>query len=327
MSSNLRYTDIEDIQISRNSKSGGLNLENFNKSISKLLENDLNLLPDEDSDIPSIFERKWINNNNVAGYKLGDAVWLNTEDPVEFVNNNRSEIIQYILNNSILYNKYQTISADENICDQFIRKVALSGYDAVSAIYVLGDISSKTQLMVSKIDNNKNSPENTEYWYPFFETEDNESVYKQYLSCLDDIQNEMLSTHLSVYHFGNYNNDIKNIKLSSASDISALFLNDGLTNIPLSAKQQYISHEYNDVNTLSGFDSVELFISKKFNDKTTKWFRLWTSGYLEHGGIVDVKNPNTTDDSYAYNSSCYKVNLQWLYDSTNNYYSPKYDFK
>ena len=56
-----------------------------------------------------------------------------------------------------------------------------------------------------------------------------------------------------------------------------------------------------------------------------KWFRVWNSGKLEHGGIVkaDAAMASKMGDSLAYGSTHYKVNLAW---SDNDVKAPSYTY-
>jgi hypothetical protein len=63
-----------------------------------MIENDKKNLPSESS-VPGIWERKWINDNSRPGYKKGQAVWINTEDPAEFISKHQTDIYDYLVNN------------------------------------------------------------------------------------------------------------------------------------------------------------------------------------------------------------------------------------
>ena len=71
--------------------------------------------------------------------------------------------------------------------------------------------------------------------------------------------------------------------------------------------------------TNTGFDYVVCFHCAKFRlpsgSETIKWFRMWNSGFLEHGGIVWPEYPVAGDELVCRDSSGnpvqYKVNLAW----------------
>jgi len=78
---------------------------------------------------------------------------------------------------------------------------------------------------------------------------------------------------------------------------------------------------------MDGFDPILKFVCKKYRDNSVKWFRLWKSGFLEHGGIIDVEYPQG-DDTDEYGESkgkLFTVKLDWKYDG--NLVAPCYDFQ
>jgi len=60
---------------------------------------------------------------------------------------------------------------------------------------------------------------------------------------------------------------------------------------------------------------------KKFDGGKCKWFKIWDSGMVEHGGIVDPTDPDGTGDSSDFRR--YTVNLKWAYDGG---VAPTYDY-
>jgi len=60
---------------------------------------------------------------------------------------------------------------------------------------------------------------------------------------------------------------------------------------------------------------------KKFGDGKCKWFKIWDSGLVEHGGVVDPADPTGTGD--AADNRRYTVNLKWQYDEGT---APTYDY-
>lgn len=72
---------------------------------------------------------------------------------------------------------------------------------------------------------------------------------------------------------------------------------------------------------MTGFDHAILFISVNRANNEKQWFRLWKSGMLEHGGVVDItRNTCGTNNT---SSRLYTVNLKWTYDGKT---APVYNF-
>ena len=68
---------------------------------------------------------------------------------------------------------------------------------------------------------------------------------------------------------------------------------------------------------IQGFDFIKLFITKTLDNGTQRWFRLWNSGYLEHGGTINIKNISEFEE-ITYNGKCCKVKLNWTYQNGEN---------
>jgi len=88
----LKYNDNSDIFINRDENVTDVRL---NKSFYRLIENDQNLSPSKQSE-PQIWECRWYSDQNVRGYDKGYAVWLNTEEEKEFLDNKADDIYKYL---------------------------------------------------------------------------------------------------------------------------------------------------------------------------------------------------------------------------------------
>ena len=91
----LPYSDIKDITLNDSQK---ISIQTLNKLYSRMVENDRRNLPSE-STVPGIWEKTWLNDASRPGYRKGQAVWINTEDPVEFIASRQTEIYDYLVNN------------------------------------------------------------------------------------------------------------------------------------------------------------------------------------------------------------------------------------
>lgn len=160
----LKYK-LDDILIKDNQR---ISDKTINESFHKLIQNDHSIYSDSNIE-PRIWECRWFNHPDEPGYAQGDAFWLNTEtidDMVKFKNNH---IYNYSINNSYLkgiIKKYEENNAEIH---ELYRNI-LSGYHdniyniKLSALYEIGDITQKTQIRISKIDNNKHSIYDDNYW-------------------------------------------------------------------------------------------------------------------------------------------------------------------
>lgn len=77
----LAYNEVKDVTLNDSQK---ITIQNLNRLYSRMVENDKKNLPNE-SAAPGIWERTWLNDNSRPGYRKGQAVWINTEDPDEFI--------------------------------------------------------------------------------------------------------------------------------------------------------------------------------------------------------------------------------------------------
>lgn len=51
---------------------------------------------------------------------------------------------------------------------------------------------------------------------------------------------------------------------------------------------------------MDGLDTIKKFVCKRYGVNSVKWFRIWSSGFLEHGGIVDTQEIHGRDsDEYG----------------------------
>lgn len=244
------------------------------------------------------------------------------------MNARRGDIRKYIDGCSALKNRYQVVSSDAVREQDFISQVALSGYfdgaTRYESIYSIGDILSSVQIMTSLCADNKTDPADpamSSAWEPFFKTNSEQKLSGEIMDYLSAAFDRALVNHLSVCHL------MSDGGMLLADAVSAEYLDASLDNIPGSARQWFGSHLYrngDDREMLKGFDSVKTFVRRTFADGLVKWFRLWESGYLEHGGIIDAQRPDITEDQTAYDGDCVRVNLNWSYAGLSA--APCYDF-
>lgn len=323
----LQYTHLNQIQITEKEP---ITTSRVNGRFIQMVSNDVSIYPLNDR-LPSIWECKWYNKSTIQGYKKGDAVWLNTEDVNQFIQIHKDDILNYALNNENL--KY--IFQDTDITDQerfSLYKDILSGFVDENGIkyeplYYLGDITQPVQLRVCIDDNGGLGthalPTDDNHWCDFLSVspyEYNKKLFDdEYLNILSD----QFDKHISNYHIS-----------IPQSYLSANFLRINLDNIDYQSKKAVQKPILNMSESLSrnGFDSVKFFIRKKFYNNTYKWFRLWTSGFLEHGGTINLAQPTeyesikyqTTSDINGTSEKCYKIDLDWIFNSANK--APTYNY-
>lgn len=261
--------DLNDILIKGTQK---ITSSVLNKSFQKLLENDFSIVSPIKME-PVIWECKWFNNTNISGYSQGDVCWINTEDVDEFIENRHNVIYDYAKNNVFLKNVIEPFQANNQEINELYRNI-LSGYqDNYSSIqleplFELGNITKQSQIRISKIDNNKHSVFDDDYWMDFF-------IRDQFEDDLKTIFDESIKKHLEAYHLSCEDislSDYADYSLSNVSKIQNLqkHVCDYHTNI--NTGLDYIKSESEEYSTL---DFVEADISShKYETTTTRWYEL-----------------------------------------------------
>lgn len=265
----------------------------INSIFKKLLENDLNLCPDT-AIFPTIWECKWYNNSNIAGYNEGDLFWYNVEDPKTFIDKNHKKIYNYAKNNMYLdtiikpYNPYDLNSIK-------LYSMILSGYNfngqVLSCLYDLGHLSGNFQIKYSLKNNNKDPLSVTSSYANVFE-DDTERISSVVSSSIDDL----ILDHIQNYH--------ANSQMFTTDELIAIesdYLDSDMKNLLDNDSQNAIVGMGQQISNTVGLDYIVKFVNDKHNNK---WFRLWHSGLLEHGGIINIE---TTTDIIP-------VQLNWQYE-------------
>ena len=280
----IRYTDLEDV------KNEYVSINGVTDSYHKLIENDESLINTLQNN-PGVWECKWYNDDKIPGYQKGAAVWINTEDIDQFINTRYDDIEHYILN-SRYRGEYLSISGDAQQTMRLFKNVCIgsNGYDR---LYYLGDINQCAQIKVSILSsNNKDLPTVTSSWANAFRLSSAQSYRDIIADRMKDFLEQSLSTHIQNYHLSSM----------TMKELTSTYLLNDFSNISL--KQNLQTHNIrNRVNTMVGFDRIIMFADKKDSSGGHRWFRLWSSGYLEHGGWLAC---NGTTEVIT-------VNLSWQY--------------
>ena len=262
--------------------------------IRNLLNNDA-IIAGKFANIPKIWECTWYNDPSRDGYAAGTLCWRNIEDIRDFIYAHYSDIYGYVYENPHVLTKPPKIESivqlnDPETYDDYVN--CLTGWvnqqrttEPLSMLYDIGDISKPPQVYVSLIDNNKCVLDDMLAWKPILVTE--RPIYKELSSHGYDIITYAMRKHLSNYHMGNAPEGA-NLNLQA-------YLNTSLNNFkfPFNYYINPLDQTINGMDWPIKFVEKPLVFSERGFDLSDtivehQWFRLWKSGYLEHGGTVDI---------------------------------------
>lgn len=277
-----------------------ISLNGVSQSFKRMMENDNEILKNVGSDI-NVWECRWYNNNKISGYPKGHAVWINTENVDQFIRNKYSDIEQYILNSQYV-GMYSNISSNTSLTTELFRNICL-GTNGYEQLYYLGDILQPVQIRVSLVDNNKELPSNSLYWADSLRlSSENDYISKITKKTVDNV-NDLIYNHNVNYHLSGM----------TVNQLTSTYLKTDFSNI--SQRQSYITHSLRGRKNIDyGFDSIVKHIYVTESNRKV-WFKLWSSGLLEHGGIIKI------NDESEYIS----INLNWKYQ--NEKVAPVYDYQ
>lgn len=317
-----------------------LNTKILNQSFVKLVDNDQQILP-EHNYIPQIWENKWFNDNSIGGYFRGDAVWRNIVSLDKFVESYYKLIHKYAKENRILNGYLSSVDEYENEIHKY--KNIISGYgeyvpscdidgniipnsnywaQKLPMLFDCGDLSAdaNVEIFISLIDNNKEYLSNSNAWANIILS--NENAISTYISTEISI---LMDKHLKDYHLNG---------ISTEQQFSDIILKSDFSNFNISALYNaYQITNHDDYINDQGFDYVMSF--KKDNSTKTiingitydiyRWCRLWHSGHLEHGGIIEIPKGGSEHDLSNYVLS---IDFSWVnsneliydYNQTSSFY-------
>lgn len=278
----------DQINITSNSK--------LDKIFNQFIDNDL-FIYGNFAKIPKFWFCRWYNDSRIKGYNRGDFFWVNTADINTFLNDNAKQIQAYANANPFIINKLPDWNQNNgNIVNLYLD--VLSGYSENSmlaaplpALWELGNLSGSSQLYVSLVDNNKKPLLDENYWKPFLVSE----IDKDGRSTLEYIEqifltksDAVLNDHVKNYHFGGVPPTSAEINMLSSGYVNADF-----SNIDETFSQNYLENG----NESNKFDIIDVYVKKPYPNRVISgevseytWFRKWKSGYLEHGGIINIDN-------------------------------------
>lgn len=321
---------VYDLSAVFNDNCGKLNSYILSKAFTALFDNDNELMTNSDY-IPNVWECKWFNDSVIPGYSKGYTVWVNGlyQNDYEFLTVYGEKLYNYIKNNdqifgSNIYFKYSWKDSLENrekyyYTNDQLKEISSLYIDVAYGRYTL-QIDTNTQkhfqaifnigttgthnntvIYVSLKDNNQDDLSADSWRKINIETEFSDYV---------DLQiNNIFEEHVDAYH----NNLDPN---ANETDLKSKYVMKDLDGFSLSNIQnQNLVQTHTQYINSEGFDIVNKYIVKYDDDissatmpvKLNRWFRLWNSGYLEHGGIIKC-------DSTDVSNYLYTVDFDWEYE-------------
>ena len=289
MANNLATTELSTIFLTANDP---LNQDPMNRRFQLLLANDI-VINELFANSVGIWECSWYADSSIKGYSIGDAVWLNTEDPDKFVELRAGAIKRYTDLNSQILNKLPNFdSKDETIVDLY--KAAMSGYtDAnlgrdvvLPPIFDIGDISKPIQLLVSLKNNNKALLTDETAWRKIFvDTEEDEALIRKIIK---NKEAKIIEQHLIDYHLSGKEDEVQ-ARLSDYLDLPKETID-----IVDSPKEWQLKYDEQKELPSYGLDYVRYAIRKPYvlSGAVSQYqgVRYWNSGLVEHFGTIATNN-------------------------------------
>lgn len=290
-SSNIIETsdNINDFLLSEEDEINGNSL---NKIFLRFLANDLKISKSF-KDIPGVWFCKWYNSTkgkgSGKGYNKGDFFWLNTENVEDFIRDNNQKIRDLANVNPFVTKKLpKWKNNDSEIYEQYYN--VLTGYigegmsKSLSPLYEIGEISNNFQIVVSQKDNNTDLVNELSSWKNFAVNTD--ADYENILFTINRLTLSAMQVHIDEYHLGGVSYTQKDI------DILSNYADDDFSNVKFMYPKNYVANDFH----TNGLDIVDVYVRKPYSEDNVSglyieetWFRKWKSGYLEHGGIIDVR--------------------------------------
>ena len=246
-------------------------------------------------EVPGVWFCKWYDNELAKGYDRGDFFWVNTENVENFIRDNNQKIRELANKNPFVGKKLPIWkNNDTEVFEMYYN--ALTGYvdDKVSKslppIYYLGELSNNFNLIVSQKNHNKDVPGTVEAlssWKNFAVNTD--SDFENMLIVINRNVLSAMDRHLDQYHLGSKVQPTQ----ENIDHLSTAYANEDFTNLSLAFPPNYVENNF----LTKGLDCVEAYVRKPYPELRLgnfsveeNWFRKWKSGFLEHGGIIDVRN-------------------------------------
>ena len=328
-----------------------LNSRTLNISLSKLAENDQAILPPNDY-IPKIWENKWYIDDTIGGYSKGDVVWKWALTETQFLDNygslvkayaSQNERLQYYLPNSwasvddkakyinVISGYAENVGSKQSpVYRQYFPMLFDFCFDYSTGKYSptrKKDGKNRIEIYISLVDDNKSLLSDTTAWKNLALRTNDEQ--RQYLS---SELSSMLDKHIKYYHLdgAKHYSDFDSILL--ASNLSNFNISDAYSRLKVRDHAQYINQQGVDYvvkfgNTTTKTQVIPLSTSTGITIQTTKlykWYRQWSSGYLEHGGTVEIP-AKTVSETQQLSDYEYQIDLDW--EESPGISAPVYDYQ
>lgn len=316
--SRLVYEKPKDLHVSDADK---LTVGAFSVQTAKCVENDAAIFPKR-RNTPGLWENRWFGGVDTAGagYSKGEAVWVNTEDPDEFVIAYEHVIRGYAETNPVSEAELERIqkTSDRGELLEFYKTLVRGGWSGLQPLFYLGDLRKPAQIRISLVDDNRSPPSDTflktdqnpdGVWRNFFDASTEDELSAKILSCFREQESARMLKHVEDYHCS---------ELSAPSEFLDGRLQSDFGN--LVTDHVFRSHYWYQPTLPDGFDYVVRQGSASFQTGV-RWFRQWNSGMLEHGGTVNV---DETDRFCSTSGGITSVRLDWAYST--GFIAPQYAF-
>lgn len=303
------------------------------------------ILPPNDY-IPKIWENKWFNDNTIGGYSKGDIVWKWALTEQQFLDNYGPLVKKYADANE--RTKFYLPASWSSASDKAKYVNVISGYAeniGTKQVYkprqylpMLFDYCfdyghgkydpsiNRIEIYISLVDDNKSMLSDTTAWKNVAIRTNVEQ--RQYLS---SEMSALFDQHVKNYHLDGAKTQEEFDTLLLAANLSNFSIDDAYSALRVRDHTQYINQQGIDYvtrfgKTISTTHVVPLSTASGIQLQTTKlykWYRLWSSGYLEHGGTVELptKSVSATNQLSDYE---FQVDLNW--EISSDLSAPAYDY-
>ena len=326
------YPDWKTVVIDNDASQNQTTKSAINQTLEKLIQND-DRFDFEDDLVPDIWRCRWYNQmpdpkiSSDFGYPKGYAVWTNTESLDSFIQYHMDEISAIVSKNSKLQLTLRSMGEDLEQITEFFKQLIfnengpkkVSGGPYGEPIFYIGDISGKTQVKVSKIDNNIYPPYLSDYWDDMFDYEIFERNQERLSGCMVSTVSSAMEDHLAEYHLGldTMSQEGKDALHQMERHLVKSNLRANLSSID---NQEFLSHRSE--SDMEGFDFIDDFQVRKSPEVpgACMWYRHWKSGYLEQGGVSILESTqggygDGLGAKYAYsNTDFIEITLPIRYD-------------
>ena len=182
----------------------------------------------------------------------------------------------------------------------------------------------RVEIYISLVDDNKSFLSDTASWKSICIRTNGElsSYISSQVSTMFDI-------HVRDYHLGGASTYEEFDSMLLAKNLSNFNINDAYSILKVKDHKQYVNGQGVDYVVKFGKTATQTSLipdvggSTSTNTYLYKWYRLWNSGYLEHGGIVELPVHTITHNASDYEI---EVNLGWQIPGENDVSAPVYDY-